>query len=159
MLNSSSVRLCLIITVPLALGLGCNEPAQNSGFCFNDEECTEGMTCDLATRRCTQPSELTLRTDAALDRVLDMEIDAMIVDAMVVDAMVVDAMIEDASTLDALPSDLSVVDANVQEDSSALDAQTDDTDVEMASDGAVQSDGAIDPDVQSDTGSTDTAVF
>lgn len=156
MLNSSSVRLCLIITVPLALGLGCNEPAQNSGFCFNDEECTEGMTCDLATRRCTQPSELTPRTDAALDRVLDMEIDAMlvdamVVDAMVVDAMVVDAMIEDASTLDALPSDLSVVDANVQEDSSAVDAQTDDTDVEMASDGAVQSDGAIDPDVQSDT--------
>ena len=98
MLNSSSVRLCLIITVPLALGLGCNEPAQNSGFCFNDEECTEGMTCDLATRRCTQPSELTPRTDAALDRVLDMEIDAMLVDAMVVDAMVVDAMVVDAMT-------------------------------------------------------------
>jgi hypothetical protein len=145
MSNSSTARLCLLFSAILAFSLGCTQPAQNSGYCIDDSECAEGMHCDTATRRCTRPSEFNPRTDTALDRVLDMEIDAVIVDAMPIDAQ-----IQDASPIDAVVTDISLVDEGTEEDAtpavedaSLIDALTVDgsnTDAQTILDSAVELD-------------------
>ena len=99
----------LFFLCTLFLTLGCEESKEVSGYCVSDRECSGGATCNPNSRRCTNESRPTARTDGALDRVLDMEIDAVVVDAMPIDTSVQDSMVPfDMTTpIDATP----VVDA------------------------------------------------
>ena len=117
-------------------------------------------------------TETSLRNDAALDRVLDMEIDAEVdampidaeVDSMPIDAAVVDAMSVDGGPLDALmatdssSTDVSIADAAHQDAQSVpLDAHINATDMSEPTDSIADLDTTVPADASAEVPQNDAA--